>query len=1348
MSLEDLDLILKKDPIISTWPAQSLIEEPLRVEADYLIHAKTHLPLGETTRYVDNLFKWVSGVNKGTFIGAVLGEYGEGKTSFLVHVWAESRERKVLAVPPFQWRTFEQIVDGVAGWLLYLLKGERPDLAREISRLQAQFREQTIESLAREAVQQHGGDYDTMVNSIRGLVERGAIHVRAMSAARLLDFCAQASEVIRNAGYLGLLVLLDEPEKAADALGTQAVHLFLFDLADELLRRQGNYGFFIALPRNFHASAVSRFPALTARLEGRGCFPSLSALYGPDFARTLWKRYCQAFNLGDLEEQIVTPLALEAIGQVCSSDRNDLSYGPRSVVSAFRRMMDIWRSTRKPYTPEQFVQDVLDQEILLQEAYRNKIHAVLHSPEVDQHNREAVKMLAAFPSGLRLEVLEELGLSEVLRPLARINGPVYRTSAVMGLRALTPSTIQPPRDLLQERIEEIDSEFALDLRTFQNALASFCKDLLPIIFRAREGQKLEGWQFLQPLQEKNPLLWVGALLGAFPKAARLYPQRAAIVMAGGIGAPTKGIEIPRLSDESGPLRYDLQFSFLLRWNTEQAELPYQAKIVFAPDKPIYLLLTFDVTQGNLTHERLAEMVGRDRLSPLWVLNLLHRMKEVPLGKEYDAVWQSLRGELLRQLVGSLLRDDLCRQLADETLATFGQRPEGAGVDLLDTVSLIALHYRYPDYSTLIRQPHWQSRVDAYTNALTSVEVPLAAKRGREVWKPSDDVAARVLGSNRMNLSGGAYAGYENLIAIETKGRGAPLEITFRIHPLEEEIRARISTQRLGAGRKYKHEGKECPYLPCSELLRALTSKGYTIEELKRIIEIGKARGTFNEGTLDGERILYCVPLDPDELKAQLRDKLADLVAEIGEYKKLPDYVSSFDAHRMAEEIEAIEDDADYDRLLLRLNREFEANHQRLPTYFDRTQERLKRARNELTVLQGQLTGSSDVTRLSVPVARSKWRQALELYIVPNLQTEGNELRREIKSVLEKADAAIVKYTYSPSRPPAANLDLVLEGFREAAVLESAKTDLGDRMRPWLTRISELRKWFELLKVSDALYERLLELQSDDVHRAKAGELLADFEAICQRIEDHFQRRNVMGLPAHAQFAQDIQEVEEKRQRYLDTLKSSFDLYKSRVNALFEKAKLDGRVSTRFNPTDVSMCYEQLYAEGTRIFREMGCVRALGEITDQEREMRYARDILRAISEKDAASLQEELDKSRAQLNALKEKATAAWLRELAENGLEAEVERAVAVIDEAFTTIRAVRQRVMEASRPEMPPEGHAARLYETLPATGQADLKALILGMMKELQDPSQALEMSLTALAELFRRNCVQISVSRRMR
>jgi hypothetical protein len=213
---------------------------------------------------------------------------------------------------------------------------------------------------------------------------------------------------------------------------------------------------------------------------------------------------------------------------------------------------------------------------------------------------------------------------------------------------------------------------------------------------------------------------------------------------------------------------------------------------------------------------------------------------------------------------------------------------GSGPALLDKATNLLLAQRYPQYSTLIRQPHWRPRIDDYVNALMSLEVPLACKRGQEAWKAEEDIACRVLSTSRMNLTGGAFEGLDNLIVIETKGRRAPLEITFRIHPLEEAIRDMVTSQPTGPDRKLKRHGKECWYMYVSDVLPMIQHNGYTIEELTKVIDIGKARGSFNTTEHRGEQALYCVPLDPEELKEQLRAKLRDLEAEITEYRHLPD----------------------------------------------------------------------------------------------------------------------------------------------------------------------------------------------------------------------------------------------------------------------------------------------------------------------------------------------------------------------------------------------------------------------------------------------------------------------------
>src|SRR5664280_1451467 len=102
MGFEDLDILLNKECIIGTYTTNELIENPSAIERVYAAYARTHVPLGDTTTYVGTVKKYLTGVTKKAFIGCVVGEYGHGKTSFLVHVWDQCTAQKILCVPPFK----------------------------------------------------------------------------------------------------------------------------------------------------------------------------------------------------------------------------------------------------------------------------------------------------------------------------------------------------------------------------------------------------------------------------------------------------------------------------------------------------------------------------------------------------------------------------------------------------------------------------------------------------------------------------------------------------------------------------------------------------------------------------------------------------------------------------------------------------------------------------------------------------------------------------------------------------------------------------------------------------------------------------------------------------------------------------------------------------------------------------------------------------------------------------------------------------------------------------------------------------------------------------------------------
>jgi len=186
----------------------------------------------------------------------------------------------------------------------------------------------------------------------------------------------------------------------------------------------------------------------------------------------------------------------------------------------------------------------------------------------------------------------------------------------------------------------------------------------------------------------------------------------------------------------------------------------------------------------------------------------------------------------------------------------------------------------------------------------------------------------------------------------------------------------------------------------------------------------------------------------------------------------------------------------------------------------------------------------------------------------------------------------------------------------------------------------------------------------------------------------------------------------------------------------------------FGPYEIASCYDQLFAEGARIMKERALERVVGEMTVQERELLYARDVLRIIEADEAAPLLDSVADQKTTIQALNSEVDKKWLRMLVESEDDSAVRRVSEMVSGAFTTVRKARQKVRDVTVPQEPTDGRVREMLEMLPEQQSIDLKDLVLEMMSEVADPTQALDTSLESLADLFRRNHVQITVKRTRR
>ena len=185
-------------------------------------------------------------------------------------------------------------------------------------------------------------------------------------------------------------------------------------------------------------------------------------------------------------------------------------------------------------------------------------------------------------------------------------------------------------------------------------------------------------------------------------------------------------------------------------------------------------------------------------------------------------------------------------------------------------ALELLRQRYPDYASLIKSPQWEKRVDAYIGALQNSSVPLGSKRGIRLWQPPDGQAETAFGMSRMNLSGGAFEGYNAVIEIDSRAKALPLDIRFKPHPLEDAVQRYILDHIHDENSVIQLNGKRCPFVRLSVLAPQLMSLGYTMAELKKIIAMGTARQSFEQRRHRDEDVLISRLVDPAALKEQCK----------------------------------------------------------------------------------------------------------------------------------------------------------------------------------------------------------------------------------------------------------------------------------------------------------------------------------------------------------------------------------------------------------------------------------------------------------------------------------------------
>jgi|GEM_PF-6207199 len=1352
MGFEDLDILLNKECIIGTYTTNELIENPSVIERVYAAYARTHVPLGDTTTYVGTVKKYLTGVTKKAFIGCVVGEYGHGKTSFLVHVWDQCTAQKILCVPPFKMDRIARCMQTVTEWVAYVLQQEHADLAEEVRTVSRKYQDTNLEETARKIAQDEGKDHDIVLSLLRSLVDNGKLTLDfEHKPGDFLDFLKELTEIVQRAGWKGLLVLVDEPQHAVGLSGMSSSTVFnlIFDWADGVLHREGNYGIFLAMPQNFFDKAVAQVADAVSRLQSCNCLVMLKELYGQTFAHDLWNRYTKEFNLGKDAILVAPQYTLDAIGQVGSSDRADLSYGPRTVVSAFKQMVYRFKQTGQPYQPSEFVGDCLNNAVYVLPEYAARVQDVLDGVDAHGIKRDTLLTLAAFPNGLTEDTAVDMGVLDDMAKIAKEKDFAYHKHRVFGLSTLRKSDNKVEKDELKDCLEGIANTFSPSPTTFRDVRTAFIECLLPRLFVGRKGKALSGWDSPKT-DDWKPLgdtTLVGEYEGSFEQTSVTFPRRTVLVTVGDQGDNADGKYKKAAGIHNTKSFTDLIIQFSLRWDPESEQAPQHMLVDMGENtpqerRPARIALFLDLTSADgdsnpaIVYPDTADLFQ----TAFGTLHAIAMVDQAGLSPTAVASWFPMKEQAIRWLIQRTLGSSDLRTQATELS---GRQMPGDAVAFLGSLSQAILSAGYQTYHTLIRQIDWDKRLDDYINALKNVDIPMSCKRGGECWTVLSTIAASTFRTNAMSLYS-CFAGFDELVQIvQSPGKPKYVDVSFHIHPHETYIMDKITSSPSTELREI--DGKLCPCVKFKEVKRDLMFAGYCELEIMKLIEIGHSRGTFEATADNGEQILFCRPLDPVRAREALTNLLDTFENLQTLFLRLTGTTAFVETGLLRRKLETAKTKEEFDNLEATIRGALRSLEATVPSLYASFK---MRAHDHITHIR-ELAQTVDHDRLVHIVtikqkASSSWVAALNGCVGVALSDKIDALRESLNKAagviasIEKVDFAVVPH---PIDTQITDL-LVAETSLANLVKEQGRLD-GDWTQVH-SFLSEYEEWLRLLTKSDGLQDQLVQMTKDSSHKQRAKQLLNEFHNLCDQIDTYLRAHNVLGLQAHGQYETSMEEIDKSRSEYLSNLRTAFEEHKSVLADLVASiAGTDAsRPKTTFDSEDDNGSYARLEEEAAGSVHE-SIGDELREAKHYSQELHYADHVLNAAPKDEAKKLDDKLRGTQNRLQGILSEVNSKWLDQMLNSTELSTV--AVATVTSARDLNREARKSIAQWNDPtqEKAPSQDAQSVLDQFQTTQQLDLKDIILQLMDQGAKPDDALNKALQGLVELFKQSRINVQV-----
>lgn len=835
MSLQGLDILLKKEEVVATRQSHDFVQQPKSVDDTYRWHVSTYIPMHkgiadkgqlDVAAFAKRLLERVK--SRKSTLGYLTADFGYGKTSAGLYIWQQLTENGLVAVPPFQLNSLSDFIDATSGWVHYILDKTKPDMASEVERIRDKYREQTLTEMS--------AHFGIESDKLEGMLASGNLSLE-LTPANLTQFFRDITTLVTEAGFDGLVVIPDEIQQYLEPKvksGTADPIAPLFNLVQTLAGQSDfPFGLLLIIPQKELNLINDQRSDLIDRI--RSLSLDLKAIYGRDFPRHLWEKLAKIFEFEAHQWHIIQPETLAALGQI--SSRDDLSNGPRTVINAFkavsRHYLDANPDTRQSYRPIDLIDAFLNGVIAFdgRKRIQDSVFRALENEVVKANDAfaDAVKLAAAFPiEGCTTELQKRYNLTNAFNELATndiIISVGDRSKGGVTLRGL--DNLQEDFDWFTKTTREFNRNYYEEAyTTIERAVKGFATILIQEVFKDNK------WKITREAHATSLHNHTLVFEGTFPPIERQFPARL--------------VQVRILSEEErihdAEITGEVLLDFRLARHTmvdEQGQRIPPLQLDEAKHRATFtlnLLFKDDRPFNAKLEQSIGRTVMESRLNSLFLLALHHHLADLLGNKQVP--------KLDEPFIRSQIQPELRRTIIDELLSPrvgvdFGTR----GPRLIEEVVARLLAARYGDtYRTLMTVNTWASNLRKYTTALKQLKSPFE-RQGQTLVRGTKDDIARIFSLAVTGLEN-YLSNVADLLKLEadfpTKAqirRGITGAVRFTLHPLEVDIMVWFEQ----ADHTVTIDTESCPALALPDITTRAAVQGYKAIEVEQLFDVLEAR---------------------------------------------------------------------------------------------------------------------------------------------------------------------------------------------------------------------------------------------------------------------------------------------------------------------------------------------------------------------------------------------------------------------------------------------------------------------------------------------------------------------------